>query len=59
MLVVDEKKQLEAEGQGNEKAYHIEAKNLLDVVISKNKDEKAVHPLPSQASTQHMLTALS
>jgi hypothetical protein len=47
MLLVDEKKQLEAEGQGNEKAYHVEARNLLEVVIAKNKDEKAVHTLPS------------
>jgi hypothetical protein len=40
--MVAEKTQLEAEGRGEEKAYQVEAKRLLDSVISQNKEEKAV-----------------
>ena len=44
-LSVAEKAQLESEGHGGEKAYQVEARRLLDSVISENKDEKAVVPL--------------
>jgi len=44
---IAEKAQLESEGHGGEKAYQVEAKRLLDSVISQNKDEKAVIPHPS------------
>jgi len=43
-MFVAEKAQLESEGQGEEKAYQVEARRLLDSVISQNKDEKAVFP---------------
>lgn len=40
---VAEKLQLESDIQGIEKAYQVEAKRLLDSVISQNKDEIAVY----------------
>ena len=46
-LFAAEKLQLESEGHGGEKAYQVEARRLLDSVISENKDEKAVVPFSS------------
>jgi phage protein U len=46
--MIAEKSQLEAEGRGEEKAYQVEAKRLLDSVISQNKDEKAVSSFKSE-----------
>ena len=43
-LRVAEKAQLEVDGLKREKAYQVEARRLLDTVISQNKEEKAVRP---------------
>ena len=45
LIYTAEKALLEADGPGEEKTYQVEAKRLLDNVISLNKDGKAVPPL--------------